>query len=247
MKGRSPHVSDRLHLRERPTGSPIMHQSWGKLLFMHWQTPIHSIRRLIPERLTVDTFDGEAWISLTPFTIWDARPIFTPPLPWLSDFHEINVRTYVSLGGVPGVWFFSLDANSMVAVMAARAFFHLPYYNASISLEQEGETVFYNSTREDAGPPARFNATWIIGSDLPQARPGSLDYFLVERYCLYTSDGGKLYRCRIFHQPWPLQEASLTTYDSSMIEAGGLPTPEGEPLLHCGGPVNVEVWPLEEV
>lgn len=232
---------------DRPQGSPIMYQSWGKLLFMHWQTSARALRRLIPEPLIIDTFEGEAWISVTPFTIWGARPIFTPPLPWVSDFHEINVRTYVSLGGVPGVGFFSLDANSMVAVMAARAFFHLPYHNAKIDLEQRGDTIIYSSTRKDADPPAKFNATWTIGGNLPQAEPGSLDFFLVERYCLYTSNEGKLYRCRIFHQPWPLQQADLATYGSSMIEADGLPAPEGEPLLHCGGPVNVEVWPLEEV
>jgi uncharacterized protein len=132
-------------------------------------------------------------------------------------------------------------------VMAARAFFHLPYHNASISLEQQGETILYASTRDSAESPAGFSATWTISADLPQAKPDSLEFFLVERYCLYTSNAGKLYRCRIFHQPWPLQQASLSTYESSMIEASGLPSPEGEPLLHCGGPVSVEVWPLEEV
>jgi uncharacterized protein len=224
-----------------------MYQSWGKLLFMHWQIPIQSLRQLIPEPLAIDTFDGKAWIGLTPFTVWNARPIFMPPLPWVSDFHEINVRTYVHLDGVPGVWFFSLDANSSVAVMAARTFFRLPYYRASISLEQQGETIIYTATREGAASRAEFNATWAIGADLPKAEPGSLDFFLIERYCLYTSDEGKLYRCRIYHQPWPLQEANLTAYSSNIIEADGLPTLKGEPLLHCGGPVNVEVWPLEEV
>lgn len=224
-----------------------MYQSWGKLLFMHWQMPLEALRPLIPERLAIDTFKGDAWISLTPFTIWDARPIFTPPLPWLSDFHELNVRTYVHLDGVPGVWFFSLDANSLVAVMAARTFFRLPYHNASISLEQEGDTIIYASTREGGARPAALNATWTVGADLPAAEPGSLEFFLVERYCLYTSGNENLYRCRIFHQPWPLQQANLLTYQTSLFEADGLPTPVDEPLLQCGGPVHVEVWPLEEV
>lgn len=224
-----------------------MYQSWGKLLFMHWQIPVEALRQLIPGPLTIDTYDGKAWIGLIPFTIWNARPLFIPPLPWLSSFHEINVRTYVHLNGVPGVWFFSLDANSMMAVKAARTFFPLPYYNARISLEQQDETITYSSTREGAAISAEFNARWTIGADLPQATPGSLDFFLIERYCLYTSGEDKLYRCRIFHQPWPLQEASLSRYDSSMIEADGLVTPKDEPLLHCGGPVDVEVWPLEEV
>lgn len=114
---------------------------------------------------------------MTPFTVWDARPIFTPPLPWLSEFHEINVRTYVHLDGVPRVWFFSLDANSKVAVSAARSLFHLPYYNASINLEQQGDTIIYTSSREEEMPPADFKATWTIGPALPQATPGSLDFF----------------------------------------------------------------------
>jgi len=224
-----------------------MYQSWGKLLFMHWQMPVEALRTLIPERLAVDTFDGKAWVGMTPFTIWDARPIFVPPLPWVSDFHELNVRTYVHLDGVPGVWFFSLDANSLVAVMGARTFFRLPYHNAHINLTQQGETILYDASRIGATPPAEFNATWGIGAALPQAEPGSLEFFLTERYCLYTADEGELYRCRIFHQPWPLQEAKLSSHRSSIIEADGLPTPAGDPLLHCGGPVHVEVWPLESL
>lgn len=223
-----------------------MHQSWDKLLFMHWEIPIEALRRLIPEPLMIDTFEGKAWIGVTPLTIWDARPTFTPPLPWVSELHELNVRTYVHLNGIPGVWFFSLDANNPLAVAAARTLFSLPYYNASISLEQEGETIIYNLSRNDSD--AMFNATWRIGVDLPQAEPGSLDFFLIERYCLYTTDKEKLYRCRIHHQPWRLQQtAALSEYKSNMIEANGLPTPIGEPLLHCGGPVDVAVWSLEEV
>ncbi len=165
----------------------------------------------------------------------------------MSNFHEINVRTYVFLNGVPGVWFFSLDANSLVAVKAARAFFHLPYHKASISLEQQGQRIAYTSARDEEGSPAEFSAVWEIGQPLPPAEPGSLEFFLIERYCLYSSDQDKLYRCRIHHQPWPLQRASLSTFQSSLIEAASLPTPTGQPLLHCAGPVNVEVWKLEEL
>jgi uncharacterized protein YqjF (DUF2071 family) len=245
MKDNSPSIDNRLSIRNRPEGTPVMHQSWGKLLFMHWQIPVESLRQLIPEPLMIDTYDGKAWIAITPLTIWDARPTFTPPLPLISNFHELNVRTYVYLDGVPGVWFFSLDANSMVAVTGARTLFSLPYYNANISLEQEDRTIVYNLSRKDE--TAKFNAKWTIGDELPKAEPGSLDFFLIERYCLYTSNEEKLYRCRIHHQPWALQEANLSIYQSSMIEANGLPTPVGEPLLHCGGPVDVDVWALEEL
>jgi uncharacterized protein len=172
-----PDVAARLSMRERPTGSPIMYQSWGKLLFIHWPIAVEALRRQIPEPLQVDTFDGRAWVAITPFTIWDARPVFVPPLPWVSDFHEINVRTYVHLDGVPGVWFFSLDANSLVAVLAARTFFHLPYHQAEIHLEQQNQTVIYTTWRTDSAAPAAFNATWTFGPELPQAEPGSLEFF----------------------------------------------------------------------
>jgi uncharacterized protein len=241
----APSLADRLALRERPGASPIMYQSWGKLLFMHWQMPVDALRPHIPGRLRVDTFDGQAWVAIAPFTIWGSRPVFLPPLPWVGDFHEINVRTYVHLDGVPGVWFFSLDANSLAAVAGARTFFHLPYHNADIRLEQQGQSVVYSVSRRDGR--ARFDATWAVGDDLPQAEPGTLDFFLVERYCLYAADGDKLYRCRIHHQPWPLQRATLASWQSSMLEAGGLPTPAGRPLLHGAGPVSVAIWPLEEV
>lgn len=247
VKEQEPNVAARLSIRKRPAGSPILYQSWGKLLFMHWQLPVEALRPLIPSRLTIDTYEGKAWIGLIPFTIWNLRPRFVPAMPWISHFHEINVRTYVYLNGIPGIWFFSLDANLLPDVMAARAFFHLPYYQASISLEQTGKTIIYTSRRKGAARPAEFSALWTIGAELAQAVAGSLDFFLIERYCLYASNRGRLYRCRIFHEPWPLQQANLSGCNSSMLEADGLPMPAGEPLLYCGGPVHVEVWPLEEV
>jgi uncharacterized protein YqjF (DUF2071 family) len=241
-----PNLADRLSMRESPVGSPIMYQSWGNLLFMHWQMPSQILRPLVPNRLSLDSFDGQTWVGLIPFTIWDSRIIFTPAVPWLSTFHEINVRTYVYLDGVPGVWFFSLDADSVLAVRGARRFFHLPYQKAHIMLQQRGNTIHYVSQREQ-GLSADFEATWIIGRRLPQAEPGSLDFFLTERYCLFTSYEEKLYRCHIHHEPWPLYSASLSEYRSTLMEANGLPSPELEPLLRCGGPVHVQIWPLEEI
>lgn len=224
-----------------------MHQAWGKLLFMHWALPVDALRPFIPRRLEIDTFAGKAWIAVTPFTIWNARPVFTPPLPWLSDFHELNVRTYVQLDGVPGVWFFSLDANSLVAVLAARTFFHLPYHNAQIDLRQEGKTIFYQARREDQAVAAEFKAVWHIENKLIHAVPDTLEFFLVERYCLYTAQAEKLYRGRIFHPAWPLQTAELVSYQSTMIQAQGIPQPNGAPLVHYAEALAVEIWPLEEV
>lgn len=237
---------DRLSIRQRPSGVPLMEHHWGKLLFMHWPIPAESLRPLIPEPLEIDLFDGTAWIAVTPFTLWDVRLSFTPPVPWLSDFHELNVRTYVHYNGVPGVWFFSLDTNSMITVMGARTLFHLPYFNASIDLRQEEETIHY-SLKRSGGPPAEFEGSWTIKGGLHEAKPETLEFFLVERYCLYSTDNKNLYRCRIHHRPWPLQKAKVKSYRSTMIESHGLPTPTGEPLLHYAEAIEVGVWPLEKV
>jgi uncharacterized protein YqjF (DUF2071 family) len=243
-----PSVDDRLAARVRPEGSPVMFQSWGDLLFMHWQVPAELLRKHTPARLEVDAFEGRAFVGVTPFTLWGVRPVFVPPVPFLSEFHEINVRTYVHLDGVPGVWFFSLDASSAAAVMGARAFYRLPYFNARIERERDGDATHYASSRDDSnGEPAEFEARWVVGAEQPEAEPGTLDFFLTERYCLYAADGDKLYRTRIHHRPWPLRGAKLRSYRSTMVEAAGLGRPDGEPLVHHGGPVDVEVWPLEEI
>ena len=244
--GSKPDKIDRLSIRERPSGVPLMRHNWGKLLFMHWPIAKKLIRPLIPEGLEIDTFDGSAWIGMTPFTLWDVRLSFTPPVPWLSDFHELNVRTYVHYDGVPGVWFLSLDTNSMSTVIGARSIYHLPYFNASIDLEEEGDTIYYDLERTDE-PPAEFSAAWKVGNDVHEAEPLTLEFFLVERYCLYSSDGENLYRSRIHHNPWPLQQAELLSYRSTMIESHGLETPEGDPLVHYAEALEVDIWPLETV
>jgi uncharacterized protein YqjF (DUF2071 family) len=240
---------DRLSIRARPRGWPIMRQHWGKLLFMHWPIEAERLRPLIPDRLSIDTFEGSAYIGVVPFTMWGVRPTFTPPVPGLSAFHELNVRTYVHLDGTPGVWFFSLDAESALAVWGARIFFHLPYFKARMSLKEQEQTILYSSRRTHQGaPPAEFDATWTIGEALAQASaPNSIAFFLTERYCLYAAHRAKLFRCRIFHPPWPLQQASLTLHRSTMIESLGVQTPAGDPLLHYAEALQVDIWPLVEV
>lgn len=240
---------DRRSIRKRPSGWPIMYQTWGKLLFLHWPIPVEHIRPLIPSGLTVDTFDDMAWVGVTPFTMWHLRPVFVPAVPWLSSSHELNVRTYVHHDGVPGVWFFSLDASNPLAVLGARVGFSLPYYPARMSLHEEGSQIHFRSERRPtASAEAYFEAQWTRGATLPTLEPGTRDFFLIERYCLYTTRGDDLYRARIHHRPWPLRRASLSTLSSSMLEAHGLPSPQQEPLLHAqADPLRVEVWPLEKV
>jgi uncharacterized protein YqjF (DUF2071 family) len=145
---------------------------------------------------------------------------------------------------VPGVWFFSLDATNTLAVWAARLTYHLPYFSAEMSLEEKGKTIEYSSSRIDS--PAELHASWTIGEPLPESEPESLQFFLTERYCLYAAHDDQLYRARIFHEPWTLQRARLESLHSTMIEAAGLPAPEGEPLLHYAEEIAVDIWPLEK-
>lgn len=225
-----------------------MRQHWGKLLFMHWPIDAAVLRPLIPPQLSIDTFDDRAWIGVVPFTMWGIRASFLPPIPGTSAFHELNVRTYVHFKGIPGVWFFSLDAASKLAVWGARTFYHLPYFNAEMSLRQQANTIEYHSQRkDDRGGPAALNAAWTIGEPLAQARPGSLEFFLTERYCLYSHHREQLYRSRIFHQPWPLRSATLDSYQSTMVEAIGIEDPQVGPLLQYAESIAVNIWPLRSV
>ena len=250
-----PTDSARLAMRERPAGRPIMYQKWGKLLFMHWRIDAKLLRPLIPAPLEIDTFDGSAWIGVVPFTMWDIRASFLPAIPGTSSFHELNVRTYVYHEGVPSVWFMSLDAASRLAVWGARKFYHLPYFNAQMSLDQTDRTIRYSSLRKDRrGAPAELAATWTIGevirakaADRMSASPGSLEFFLTERYCLDAAHNGKLFRARVHHRPWPLQTAELVSLNSTMVESHGLATPPGDPLLHYCEELSVEIWPLKDV
>src|SRR5688572_25239533 len=151
---RQPQDVDRLAARHRPEGHPVMHQTWGKLLFMHWRIAENVLRPHVPDWLEIDTYGGSAWIAIVPFTMWDVRalPPYVPPVPGLSEMHELNVRTYVHYNGEPGVWFFSLDTNSRAAVLGARSVYHLPYYEAEIKLTERGDRIHYRLDRQDDPP-----------------------------------------------------------------------------------------------
>jgi len=214
---------------------------------MHWRIEPELVRPLIPEGLEIDTFDGSAWIAIVPFTMWDIRafPPYVPAMPGLNAMHELNVRTYVHFNGTPGVWFFSLDCNNAAAVFGARKFYYLPYYNAELDLDQVNATINYSNQRTDE-PAAQFQATWNIGSPLPTAEPGSLEFFLTERYCLFSHHKGDLYRSQIHHQSWPLQTATIKQHSSTMIRVLGLPEPTETPLLHYAEEIAVDIWMLEK-
>jgi uncharacterized protein len=239
---------DRLSIRSRPCGWPVMHQHWDRLLFLHWRMAEEEIRPHVPGRLAIDTFDGSAWVGISPFTIYGLRPVLFPSLPLASTSHELNVRTYVHLEGVPGVWFFSLDAGNPLAVLGARLGYLLPYFHARMNLRVKDQIVTFTSRRILTDKPAHFRGQWELAEPLPAARPDSLEFFLIERYCLYTSSAGRIYRARIFHPAWPIRRASLLSLSSSMLESHGLSPEEEEPLIHAqAAPLHVLVWRLTTV
>lgn len=246
---------DRITPTLEPDQPVLLHQNWHHLLFLHWEVPYAELQALVPAGLTVDTFEGKAYIGLVPFTLTGVRPIGTPPLPWISSFHEINVRTYVHLGGRdPGVWFFSLDASSGIAVAAARAAYKLAYFNAEIGFEASKgplPVIDFNSRRtDDRGPlPANAHIRYQpVEGPVTAASPGTIEHFLVERYILYASDEQRrLYRARVHHQPYPVQRADVLALDETLIWAAGVKRHDSVGMRHYAREVNVKVYPLERV
>jgi len=233
-----------------PDGSWTMRQSWRDLLFAHWPLPVVAVRPLVPPAFELDVFAGDAWVSIVPFRMADVRPARLPALPWLSAFPELNVRTYVTAPGPtgvkPGVFFFSLDAANPVAVAIARRFYHLPYYRAAIRLTEDARAMHYASLRTHPhAAPARFEARYVPTGGIEPARPGTLDHWLAERYCLYTTDArGRPYRAEIHHAPWPLQAAEAEIIENTVAAAGGVTLPDMAPRLHFSRRLDVLVWPL---
>lgn len=223
-----------------------MHQTWDNLLFLHWAIEPALLRPLIPESLEIDTFDGHAWIGVTPFAVTNLRVLSLPPVPGLDAFTELNVRTYVHHDGKPGVWFFSLDASRTVPAMAARILFMLPYFSATMRFEEDGNEFRFQSRR--IGPPAaEFRAHWRTGIRLRDPDAESLAFFLVERYALFAGDHRDLTMTRVYHRPWILDEVTEVEQESTMVRALGLPEPAAPPLAHFSRSLNVEIWPPAKV
>ncbi len=222
----------------------VMRMTWSELLFAHWPVEPDAVARLLPNGLKLDTRDGKAWVGVVPFLMSDVAPRCFPPIPKLSRFLELNVRTYVTYDGRPGVWFFSLDAESPIAVRAARATFNLPYMDATMSLaKDESGAIAYRSERTHHGEPsAAFDASYQgIGKPF-QAAPDSLEYWLTARYCLYSADRqGRLYRGEIDHQPWTLSAATWNLRRNTMGDPHGFQFSD-EPYLLTAQPVAVRAW-----
>ena len=225
-----------------PGRSWVQGQTWDDLLFAHWRVDEEALREYIPDEIPIDTHDGSAWLGITPFRVTGLRLRGMVPLPLLSAFLELNVRTYVTLDEKPGIWFFSLDAESQWVVEAARRTYRLPYYHARMSARMRGGRIVYDSAR--IGEPGKaFSGSYAPLGDVFHAKPGSLEWFLTERYCLYTVDRGRVFTADIHHDRWPLQNAEAQV-DLASISPVELP---GEPVCHFSRRQDVVIWPLEQL
>lgn len=240
---KSPTLEDRLAVREEPTRSPVMFQTWSDLLFLHWEIDPDEISNRIPDRLSVDLHDGKTYLGLVPFFMKKVHPRFVPSMPWLSNFMELNVRAYVhDEHGRPGVWFFSLDCDQPIAVEVARKFFHLPYQHARMSVE--GST--YRCQRKDQEETAIYD--YDIGEDLRTAEPGSLEFFLLERYLLFSESKNHRIHCgQVHHEPYTFSEIKVPTMSTAPLQWDGFEV-SGAPVSALGSPgVPVKIFPLETV
>jgi len=249
----TPTLEARLRLRQRPVNrSPVMYQNWRDLLFLHWTVEPDVIQPTLPPGLTVDTFEGRAYLGLVPFFMKDVRPRFSPTVPGLSNFMEVNVRTYVyDERGIAGVWFYSLDANQWLAVKLARTFYKLPYFYARMTETRRdaGREIAYTCERVSSDPHLRSRFRYRSRGSPRQAEPGSLEFFLVERYILFASIGRtqRLATGQVYHSPYPIFEADVPEWDAHLIELDGFANPNRSPdhVLMSPG-VDVDIFALEQ-
>ena len=251
MPDTPPSDASRARLTERPNAPVVMRQEWQHLLFLHWCVSLETIQARLPPGLIVDTWNGKAYLGLVPFTMRNVRPVWSPSVAGLSHFHEINVRTYVYniKTGEPGVWFFSLDAANPIAVVIARTLFHLPYYTARMELEcsASGRITYRSKRVVTNGVGVVSNLEYTPTGAVRTAVLGSLDYFLCERYLLYGHDGTALTSGRVYHTPYPLQDATLHQLKDDLVEAAGFGRITDAVPAHIAyaSGVSVEVFALQ--
>ena len=223
-------------------GQPwVMAQVWHDLLFAHWPIPAAQMAALLPPGVTLDIWEGEAWVAVVPFRMSGVRPRLFPSVPGLSAFPELNVRTYVRVGDKPGVWFFSLDAANSIAVAVARALFHLPYFRAEMGCEAEGESIRYASKRTHSGaPPAELRGSYSPIGPVYRSAPGTLEAWLTERYCLYSADGrGASIGAKFTTRPGPCKRPRPLLNATAWPRLGALPC---QTARHCSTSPAVWMW-----
>ena len=225
-----------------------MTQTWSDLLFAHWRVDATALRSVVPDALPIDEFDGSAWIGVTPFKVSGFRLHHLPPIPLISSFPEVNVRTYATIDGRPGIFFLSLDTSSRFAVESARRIYRLPYFQARQRMRRRGEEVAFGSDRiQRDGPPAELIVRYRAAGAAFEPAPGTLEHFLTERYCLYTlDDAGHVLRGDIAHDPWRIRPARAELPVNTMARPVGLELEEA-PLLHLAERRSVLFWTLRQV
>lgn len=230
---------DRVAPTRRPAGPAAGHQRWRELLFVHWSFDAALVRALVPPALELDLWDGRAWVGLVPFRMEATRTRWMPRALGL-DFLETNLRTYVHRAGMPGVYFFSLEAASWLAVKAARMTWGLPYFHAAMTAERDGDRVHYRSRRK-AAAAAALDVTYDVGDPLGPSAVGTLQHFVLERYHLFADKRGRLRRGQVHHLPYPARQATLVALDDGLVAAAGLPGGRLETIHYSDG-VEVEVF-----
>jgi uncharacterized protein YqjF (DUF2071 family) len=246
MSADRPSTAKRFQARERPLGFPVMRQTWSNLLFLHWPVNPEILASRLPPGLRVDTFDGKAWLGVVPFFMDRVRPSLLPPIPWLSWFMELNVRTYVyDANGNPGVWFFSLECNQPLAVELARRFFHLPYQHSEMRHQPGGDRIAYYSRRRTPGA-ACAEFSYQPNPNGSPAAEDSLEWFLVERYLLFSADSkGRLYCGKVHHRPYRISPAVCESWSTAPLALDGFIEPTDPPAsMLAAAPVDVEIFPL---
>ncbi|MEW9552578.1 YqjF family protein [Nonomuraea sp. NPDC050783] len=224
---------------------PVMYHQWTRITFIHWRYPPERVQALLPDGLTAETFDGAAWVGITPFLMRGVRVPGVPALPVLSRFPETNLRTYArDARGRTGIWFLSLDAARSPAVLGGRAGFGLPYFWSAMAVEAGKGRIRYRCRRRLPGPGARCDADVETGPPLAEDERDGLAHFLTARFRLFTRVAGRLAAAEVEHPPWPLHHARLARLDQDLIQAAGLPAPAGPAVLHAspGVPVRVGMW-----
>jgi len=242
-----PTDDERLCVRRRPERRHVMYQRWEQLLFLHWKWDPEEIQKTLPPGLYVDTFGGSAWVGLVPFYMRAVRPRYLPEVPTLSNFLEVNLRTYVHDGqGRPGVWFYSLDCNQPVAVKVARTFFHIPYYHAEMRVTEDAGRVHYTSRRHGDAATSVFD--YHLSRETKLAEPGTPEFFLVERYLLFAQTRNGLRWGQIYHTPYPVAQAEVSHFDTRLFELNDFAPPTRPPDHVMGSPsVSVIFYALQQV
>lgn len=237
---------DRITPTRRPSHKSVGRQKWRDLLFLHWSVPETALRELVPKELELDLCDGQAFVGLVPFKMQGVQPWNWWPEPFAFEFLETNVRTYVHHQGRPGVYFFSLDAASWLAVRAARAMWSLPYFYAAMQARQNEDIFCYSSQRRDE-TPASLEVTFSVGEVLPQPPADSIEFYFLERYLLFTERQGRIVEGQVHHVPYPVRQATVTSLKDTLIPPAGLSISGAPEYAHFSPGVDVDIFGLRSL